>query len=195
MHIDGYYAVVREFYGVGVPGLQQREVSIEGRRARRSNIPLMNHIYEGVAILDHLNATDETKKAFIIHPVFQGDGNIQDSLHNHWGTDFDWQVILLAVEYRKAANSYLPNEVGYFKEELVRRVKEPVIPVDHVRNMLIADKVQNYKDFLKYQNPISCNNHQQLCFYFNDWMEILGINNHFRQQLSQVAAKDTSIRA
>ena len=70
------------------------------------------------------------------------------------------------MEYRWVANSYLSKNtiddfVGFTCEE--------------VKQMLIADKVQNYKDFLLHHKET----HQrsdQLNEYFNNWFDLLKIN-------------------
>ena len=51
------YKAIQEFYGDG--------------EAKRSHIPFMNHIDEGLAILERINASDRAKRAFCIHPIAQ----------------------------------------------------------------------------------------------------------------------------
>ena len=45
------------------------------RRAQRSNLPLMNHIDEALQILDWIGASEITKRAFCLHPIFQADSD------------------------------------------------------------------------------------------------------------------------
>lgn len=137
------------------------------QRAKRSGVPLINHIDEGLVVLDHLNASTVTQKAWCLHPLVQMD----DDVHNVMSmTECDPIAVGLAIEYRSKANAYLcrPETDHYTLSDL------PTLPLVEVKNMLIADKVQNQKDFLTYHygtHPRSV----QLCRYFQTWMEFLKV--------------------
>jgi hypothetical protein len=76
------------------------------------------------------------------------------------------EAIILAMEYRRVANSFLshgkPDDfVGFSCTE--------------VKQMLIADKVQNYKDFLVHHSDT----HErawELDNYFRQWFYLLSID-------------------
>ena len=125
-----YYDMVSEFYG--------------DKTARRSGLPLMNHINEGIGYLRELYATETEISAWCIHPLFQNDGDLVKNFKQ--AGDCSGPVMLLVMEYRNIANKYLcrPETDHYTTKDL------PAIPLDGVRRMLIADKRQNQKDFLEY---------------------------------------------
>lgn len=145
------YNLIKEFYGV--------------QRAKRSGVLLMNHIDEGLKILDQINATERAKKAYCLHPLLQSDEAFNQNINMSFENVFT-DVIILTMEYRRVANSYLSKNnksdfVGFSCEE--------------VRQMLIADKIQNYKDFMLYHYAT----HQrsdELHTYFNNWFDLLGVN-------------------
>jgi hypothetical protein len=76
------------------------------------------------------------------------------------------EVLILTMEYRRVANSYLSKDkvtdfVGFSCPE--------------IKEMLTADKIQNYKDFLLYHkdtHPRSA----ALESYFHNWFELLGVD-------------------
>lgn len=138
-------------------------------RAKRSQVPLMNHINEGIEILVSINASENAIKAYMLHPIFQGDlmwlANIQRC------EEFDSYVMALVLEYRKCANSYLckPHTDNYKLSDLDYIVG--IISKD-VRDMLYADKVQNHKDFNLYHKGTH-ERSEQLTKYFDLWIEYL----------------------
>ena len=142
------FDLIREFYG--------------DKRAERSQVPLINHIIEGVDILDFIEAELVVKAAFCIHPLVQGDAELADN--------FDYlrkvvaaDVLGLAMEYRSVANEYLSKRVISDISEI------RLSPLPEVNQMLIADKVQNYKDFLIYHHGTHPRN-TELVTYFNNWL-------------------------
>lgn len=144
------YRLISEFYGT--------------RRARRSNVLLMNHIDEGLKILDRLGASEQTKRAYCLHPIVQSD---QDLLNNrHLLSNISSDVIMLVMEYRSIANQYLSHRV-------IKNIDEIILsPLHEVNQMLLADKQQNYKDFVLYhkgKHPRS----QELELYFHNWLDRL----------------------
>jgi hypothetical protein len=134
------------------------------RTAARSKVELMQHIDEGLLILNDLKASDEAKRAYCIHPIVQN-----NEKHDIETTEY---VYSLAEVYRDKANAYLCRpETDYITsiEQLPGVLGD--IPLDCL-HMLIADKKQNQKDFrLHHKNthPRS----EQLEAYFILWLKYL----------------------
>lgn len=155
-----YYKYIEQFYG--------------DQKAQRSGIPYMNHIDEGIAILDFLCAPNEAIEAYCLHPMFQCDEELKLNLKNKTlMTVMDKITLVNVIEYRNKANNFLSPHV---------KKREPSLsPLVVVNWMLLADKIQNYKDFLKYQShpAISSNptmpteKWQALDVYFQEWLKIL----------------------
>lgn len=147
-----YYDTINEFYGTTC--------------AKRSGIPYIAHIMEGLNVLDAIGASDEAKFAYMLHPIFQDDAaviNLKKYAHIA-----DPYVLGLCMEYRSIANQYLSKRQINSVDDI------KLSPLKDVNDMLIADKVQNYKDFLLYQD-----NHErraELDQYFKNWHFKLGIN-------------------
>lgn len=136
------------------------------RVARRSQVPLMNHINEGIAVLNGIGAVESTKQAFCLHPLFQADADLQENYY--MGSFVDPYVLLLTMEYRNIANSYLSEKVNTGQ-------KIRLSPLLEVNQMLIADKVQNYKDFIAYHRGTHPRSNE-LDQYFNEWLVALEID-------------------
>lgn len=78
-------------------------------------------------------------KAYCIHPIVQNDENIDVSLS---------EAYELAIEYKNIANSYLCRKnTDHLKpwEQLIDYIEPMSI---YRAYMLLADKIQNQKDFL-----------------------------------------------
>lgn len=152
--IQGYYLAVHDFYGDHV--------------AKRSRVPLINHINEGLVILDHLGAHNDVKAAFCIHPLIQPDEGLGEMYSKNLN-GIAPEVMMLVMEYRAVANSYLLP--AYEAKQLIM-----LSPLKEVNQMLIADKVQNRKDFMihhygKHQKS------EELYNYFSTWLNTLGVTN------------------
>lgn len=134
-------------------------------RAARSKVPFMNHIIEGLAILRYINASTQAKAAFAIHPLIQADEDLVanfDKVHRVIGGD----VLMLAMEYRSVANEYLSKRTIFSLNEI------RLSPLKDVNDMLIADKVQNYKDFILYHHGTHPRS-KELHEYFKNWLDRL----------------------
>lgn len=149
-HINWEYKLISKIYG--------------DRKARRSRVPLMNHITEGIKILQHIGAHTETIQAYCLHPVVQSDTDFKKSLTREM-KHINPHAMMLAMEYRTVANSYLSH--GKMSDFVGFTCPE-------IRDMLIADKVQNYKDFRKYHYGRHSRS-RELDEYFNNWFKLLGI--------------------
>lgn len=150
------------------------------KRAKRSNVPLMNHITEGLRILDNIGASNSAKRAYEIHPIYQDDDKLLDNLaHLQHEPPL---VIIYVMEYRKTANACLSDQVYLDRTDYTKqpyypfKLKQPIqlSPLEDVNKMLVADKVQNYKDFLKYHKGTH-ERSEELDFYFNSWFKTLGV--------------------
>lgn len=135
---------IRRYYGI--------------QRAKRSGVLYIKHIVEGLIVLDEIKATEWAKRAFCAHPLVQNDEELRvncTEMHR-----FHPNVIMLAMEYRWVANSYLSHHPSKPAHEIY------LSSLPDVNDMLIADKVQNYKDFLIYQ----VKTHPRLDQYFRQWL-------------------------
>ncbi|UUZ75444.1 hypothetical protein LP414_27395 [Polaromonas sp. P1(28)-13] len=107
--------------------------------------------------------------------------------------------IMLAMEYRQWANAWLADKVkkqalvgsgGNVVREWIETIGEPSCgPLPAVHDMLIADKVQNRKDFLEHHKG----RHQrsdELDFYFNHWLKTLGVSERDYQLLCSTIEKE-----
>jgi len=135
---------------------------------KRSDVKLINHIDEGLIILDKINAKELAKKAYCIHPIFQGDRELS-IVYDIGEVAISPIVCILVMEYRSIANAYLSKR----KINSINEIK--LSPIKDVNDMLIADKIQNYKDFMLYHfdtHPRS----KELYEYFHNWFIRLGLN-------------------
>lgn len=131
-------------------------------RAERSQVPLINHIYEGLQILDMINASYHAKGAFCIHPMCQADADLKENYE--YLLDFiPSKSIVLAMEYRSVANEYLSKRTIHSLRDI------RISPLKEVNDMLIADKIQNYKDFLIYHSDTHPRA-EELEVYFKNWL-------------------------
>lgn len=144
------------------------------QKAERSGVPLINHIREGIGILNRLGANQETKAAFCLHPLLQSP---EDYALNRDDIMRDPKVGVLsfahALAYRNAANAYLckPETDGWTQLDIANAVGH----MHHdIKLMLIADKEQNQKDFLLYHFGTH-DRSEQLLQYFHNWLEFLGV--------------------
>lgn len=147
------YQSIQSFYG--------------DKKAERSGVYLMNHIDEGLAILDWINAGDEAKKAFCLHPILQSDADLGNNFKNI-SPQWSIKAVALAMEYRSVANEYLSHRNIQSLDEI------RLSPLTEVNLMLWADKIQNFKDFTLYHKD-SHPRSQELENYFNNWIQKLQI--------------------
>lgn len=132
------------------------------KTTKRTGLKLINHIDEGIDILNSIGADIDTIDAYCLHPILQSD----ESFIQNLDLDFNGistRSLLLAMEYRRVANSYLSNDrmesfVGFTTIE--------------IKHMLYADKIQNEKDFTLYHEGTH-ERSTELRTYFNNWLNIL----------------------
>lgn len=150
------YQVIAEHYG--------------DRCARRSGVRLLQHIDEGIALLRCLRAAPQAQRAYCLHPILQPDAQL--SAVELSGLTADPVVMALAMEYRSVANAYL-SPMGDRDPADIR-----LSPLEAVNDMLRADKVHNYKDFLRYHAKTHPRR-AALQRYFQAWLVALGIDEQF----------------
>jgi hypothetical protein len=156
------YEMIQDFYGVRV--------------ANRTGVPLINHIDEGLVILREINASEDAMKAFCIHPLLQDDNDLAVGLHHVVAEEVSPRALALALEYRSVANEYLSEKTDVPGREI------RLSPLQEVNQMLIADKVQNRKDFIEYHLGTHPNS-DKLNRYFLYWLQELGIDEEKYQNL------------
>jgi len=164
------YYMIQKYYG--------------DKKAERSGLYLMNHIDEGLAILEEIGASYYAKKAFCIHPLVQSDESLKEYfeyLQNiPVNADEPYQgALLLAMEYRSVANAYLSKrEINSLDDIQLSVLKD-------VNDMLIADKVQNRKDFeLFHLGKHERSN--ELDSYFKNWLRKLDISEERYEYLKSL---------
>lgn len=129
--------------------------------AKRSQVPLINHINEGVKILQYRDVEYHTITAFCIHPIIQADIDFANNVYNLKGC-LPYSLIF-AIEYRNIANQYL----SYREISSINEIN--LSPITEVNDMLVDDKIQNYKDFIIYHKATHARS-MQLDIYFNNWL-------------------------
>jgi hypothetical protein len=147
------YSIIKEYYG--------------DKKAKRSGVPYINHIDEGLIILEDLRAREYTKAAYCMHPIFQDDDTLRANI-DKYAYQISYKTLCMVMEYRNVANR------GLNCCQVDNPAKIYLGPLNEVYQMLIADKVQNRKDFLTYHlgtHPGSI----ELDIYFKNWLRALGV--------------------
>lgn len=140
----------------------------DDRHAARSGVHFMNHIDEGLAVLADLGASDAAWRAYVLHPFLQPDDELAKHAAQAGELTPEPYVLLLAMEYRHIANAYLSHREVQSLDEIA------LSPLPEVNDMLRADKVQNYKDFLIYHSETHPRR-DALQRYFRNWLDKLEI--------------------
>lgn len=143
----------------------------------RTGIHMMNHIDEGIFILDQIGASELAIRAYIIHPLLQSDGDMLAFFGGDGPEVIPPRVLLLATEYRNIANAHLSYHKSGSDSFLLSPLKD-------VNDMLIADKIQNRKDFELYHSdthPRAARLEQ----YFTEWLEKLGVSEERYLKMKQ----------
>jgi hypothetical protein len=156
------YQIISDFYGDKI--------------TNRSGVKLMNHIDEGLYILEKIGSSDVAKRAYSLHPIIQDDKSLVENQHLLKNIDSD--VIIASIEYRSVANEYLS------KRDINSIDEIRLSPLKDVNDMLIADKIQNRKDFELYH----LGKHErssELDQYFKNWLERLNISEEFYQEIKK----------
>lgn len=176
------YQLIKDVYGTNV--------------AKRSGVPLMNHIYHGLGVMTSNGASEVAMKAYCLHPVVQSNKAFESVISPKDGDEVviaerlkacDINAIMLALEYRKVANSYLctPLTDSWSKEHAKKMIGWMH---EDTRQMLIADKVQNRQDFMIHHWR-KHDRSSELFKYFHNWLDILGYVEPIHTTISLEAFK------
>lgn len=150
------------------------------QKSYKAGVPFIKHIDEGLTILTHLNCDQVTKDAWCLHPLIQSDLDLITTLLtdniNHIDNN---KALIIAMEYRTIANNYLSK---HHRDK--SRIPSLSILAE-VNQMLIADKIQNFKDYLIYVKP-SFPDRIYLQEYFNNWLIALKISKSRALEILQL---------
>lgn len=138
------------------------------RKAKRSCVPLINHIHEGLFVLEHVGTPESALRAFCLHPLVQSDNDLEKNFQEVCSKSSP-KALGLAMEYRNIANQYLSLRTITDLSDIA------LSPLTAVNQMLIADKVQNFKDFLLYHKETHPRS-KELTEYFHNWLQRLGVS-------------------
>lgn len=142
--------------------------------AKRSGLPLMHHIDEGLYLLrtrvggPFTPASEVVQAAYCLHPLVQEEQELIANTLSGLLATLPTAPLEMAMDYRKWANAYLSNDL----------YGSPFVPggLNGVRMMLQADKIQNFKDFALYlEGHSDVPNTVDLRRYFRAWNNYLGI--------------------
>lgn len=166
--------------------------------AKRSQVPLINHINEGVIIIGALDSklpdgvhfdTVMTARAYCLHPLFQNERELSTVGRAFMMRTWPNMLVLMALSYREYANAWLADKVSKTDDGILLFMNGPdASSIPEIRAMLIADKVQNYKDFLAHHLGTHARS-DELNAYFLAWLEHLGITDAKFTELCQVIDK------
>jgi hypothetical protein len=171
------------------PAYEQISLFYGERKAERSRVRLMQHINDGLVVLDEIGASLHAREAFCLHPMFQADADLKATVLREgpfWY--YHAHLLLLVMEYRNQANAWLSDKVD---KDLVETGKPTPGPLSEVRDMLIADKVQNRKDFETYHkstHPRSA----ELDLYFYRWLLALDVEQEDYDRLCEAIDRANS---
>jgi hypothetical protein len=172
------YRAIKEFYG--------------HRRAERSKVPLLHHIHEGVSILNAIGASKDARHGYMLHPLFQADTELYTVGYEYANVATNAVPVALAMEYRVYANAWLSDKVIRQRDTLMHVGLPTPGPNKLVKQMLIADKVQNKKDFERYHKGTHKRS-DELDSYFDTWLEVLGVGKQEYNELVAIADSITQM--
>ena len=160
-------------------------IAYKGKTAKRSGLPYINHINEGVYIfVRKFGWIEDPISAYCVHPVFQTDKQLKRTIAGEIDiSQLTSTAIVMAMEYRRVANAYLSTNKVRTSDEI------ELSPLPSVNQMLAADKIQNKKDFVSKLYKTSnrpayhraCDRYIQ---YFDSWLSALGVSPDEYEELS-----------
>jgi len=150
------------------------EAHYGSERAKRSGVPFMNHIDEGLRVLHRWkHASERSMRAFCLHPLVQEGADLRRTYEQGTLARLDPSVVALALEYRNIANAFLSPMEAHPGHQDHHRIA--LSPLPEVNTMLVADKIQNFKDFKRHHStthPRAASLHR----YFTQWFSALEID-------------------
>jgi len=172
------YRAIKNFYGK--------------RTAERSQVPLIHHILEGCSIMLAIGADSDACNAYMLHPLFQADAELHTVGYDYARYATNAVPVALAFEYRIYANAWLSDKVIRQGASLMQIGKPTPGPNPLIKQMLIADKVQNKKDFDLYHKGKHARS-DELEWYFNEWLNVLDIDQQKYNELVAIASAVTPV--
>lgn len=147
------------------------------KRAGRSGLPYINHIDEGIDMLSHWLNDDILKasicaRAYAIHPLIDEMTGILGGILDALGSTLPaGNTISLAIEHHILRNKFLVKDWDtHWDETGLQNLLGPMS--NECAWMLLADKVQNQKDF-RIHHWFTHEKTYQYEEYFNLWIETL----------------------
>jgi hypothetical protein len=163
--VEEEYAMIKEIFG--------------HRTSVRAGLPYMKHIDEGLKLLRHLERRDfDVAAAWVLHPLYQDDEFFSEQVAGAKYDGITARTAIFVVEYRNVANACTSS---------MRGKRAVVSPLKQVNLMLIADKVQNYKDARQHLIPkINYGEGRRLHAYFRKWLKALGVSDAQRLEYERI---------
>jgi hypothetical protein len=150
------------------------------KKAKRSGVAYMQHIDEGIAVLLALGANGTTMEAYCAHPLVQADEGLTENVGKL--SQLPTMVAIMTMEYRNVANRGL----SCYQTDDPAHIY--LGPSKGVHWMLIADKVQNRKDFLRYHYG-KHEKSAELDRYFRNWLRALNVTEADYEKLCKCMAQ------
>lgn len=155
------YIQIRKFYA--------------GRTCKRTGVAHIEHIDQGLRILDDLNAPQDTKRAWCLHPLAQAvtsgsdrkDKNVGAYLLGRWRNRV---AATRAFDYALSADQVLSRDPLHRFDNIVK----PTLASTYM--MLVADKIQNYHHFESEWDSFDPQDRYRLSTYFDRWHDVLSLN-------------------
>lgn len=165
------YDLVQEHYG--------------DRRARRTKALWMNHIDEGLAIINWRGGSPLAARAFCLQPLLRADSDLAENFERVVralrSVPDGHSTLALAMEYRSVVNAYQASQP-------LSAADLRLSPLADVNMMLAGSMVQRRKDFALYfyapwqdleaheGNPLVHANYHRLMDHFVNWCDTLEVS-------------------
>jgi hypothetical protein len=159
----------------------------QSKVAKRSGLGYMSHIQEGIFIIQLLYGDDQNLvEAYCLHPIFQNDRLLSQLLVENPSelSLISPQAIVLGMEYRHIANNYtIKNKIKNYESIKIGSLEK-------VHKMLVADKIQNKKDFMKYMylkhdRPSYVKASEHGLQYFDSWLDRLSVSQKTYMEITE----------